>query len=292
MEDRMRAVHLLKSVGLSEYESKAYIALISRGAPMNGYEVAKASGVPRSTIYEVLGKLVARGAATQVLGVGRATESYVAMRIDGFIDGYRTRLGETLDGLAETLPRVARKGRSQLVQTLAGRELIVGRMTDVMEKARSFLWLSIWPDIAGDLRATAAARARAGIEISSVVFGEIDDFPGLVVNHEYLSPEVTAARLGCRLFIAAADHREVVIATVEGDTWMGMWSDDLSVSLLAAEHVRYDICIQILCREMDLSGNYEGLRSNPTLQFLSRSMQASAEHIMTLVASDLVASED
>ena len=159
MEDRMRAVHLLKAVGLSEYEAKAYIALLTHGAPMNGYEVAKASGVPRSTIYEVLGKLVARGAATQALGVGRAAESYVAMHIDGFIDGYRTRFGETLDGLAETLPRVARKGRSQLVQSLSGRELIVGRMTDVMEKARSFLWLSIWPEIADDLRCRAAHRA-------------------------------------------------------------------------------------------------------------------------------------
>ena len=37
------------------------------GQPLNGYEVAKASGAgPRSTVYETLAKLVARGAAYEV----------------------------------------------------------------------------------------------------------------------------------------------------------------------------------------------------------------------------------
>ena len=53
-----RALELLKDAGLSGYEGKAYLALLAAGEPLNGYEVAKASGVPRSTVYETLGKLV------------------------------------------------------------------------------------------------------------------------------------------------------------------------------------------------------------------------------------------
>jgi len=40
-----RAHDLLRSIGFSTYESRCYIALIGAGSPMNGYEVAKVSGV-------------------------------------------------------------------------------------------------------------------------------------------------------------------------------------------------------------------------------------------------------
>jgi len=276
----MRAVQLLKTVGLTEYEAKAFLALIARGEPMNGYEVAKSSGIPRSTIYEVLAKLVARGAAVQVHGVGRSTESFVALPVDSFIEGYRSKLSSTLDGLSETLPRVAAKNRTHLVQKLAGREAITQRMNDVVARAQQYVWLSIWPDLLPALKRSAAARANDGVDIASIVFGELASFPGLVVSHEYLSPEVTEKRLGCRLYIVAADHQEVVVATAEGDTWQGMWSDDLAVSLMAAEHVRFDMTIQILCRNMDASGDYEALRTDPTLKFLSRSMETSTSQIM------------
>jgi sugar-specific transcriptional regulator TrmB len=284
MENRVRAVQLLKTVGLTEYEAKAYIALISLGEPMNGYEVAKASGVPRSTIYEVLAKLVARGAAVQVHGVGRSTESFVALPVDSFIEGYRTKLSSTLDGLAETLPRVAAKNRAQLVQKLAGREAVAHRMNDVVARAQQYVWLSIWPDLAPALKRSATARAKDGVDIASIIFGELASFPGLVVSHEYLSPAVTEQRLGCRLYIVAADHQEVVIATVEGENWQGMWSDDLAASLLAAEHVRFDMTIQILCKNMAMKGEYAALRDDPTLTFLSRSMETSTSQIMAKMA--------
>ena len=52
----------LGKIGFSEYEAKAYVALLGK-SPVSGYELAKLSGVPRSMIYETVGKLVARGAA-------------------------------------------------------------------------------------------------------------------------------------------------------------------------------------------------------------------------------------
>ena len=280
VEDRMRAVHLLKSVGLSEYEAKAYTALLAQGEPMNGYEVAKSSGVPRSTIYEVLAKLVARGAAVQVHGVGRSTESFAAVQVEAFIERYRSRMSSTLDGLAEALPRVAARSRSYLVQKLKGRDAVVERMNDVMAVAQSHVWLSIWPDVAPGLVRGATARSRADVNITSVAYGSIGAFPGLVQQHEYLSPEVTEERLGCRLYLAVADHQEVVIACAEGSDWRGIWSDDLSVALLAAEHVRFDITIQILCTYMETAKGYEAVRNDPTLQFLGRTMESGLAQLI------------
>ena len=47
---------LLQQLGFSEYEARAYLALLQRN-PLNGYELAKVSGLPRANVYAVLQKL-------------------------------------------------------------------------------------------------------------------------------------------------------------------------------------------------------------------------------------------
>src|SRR3989344_1823532 len=50
----------LRSLGLSEYESKAYIALVREGT-LTGLKASKASNVPQGKIYETLYKLMEKG---------------------------------------------------------------------------------------------------------------------------------------------------------------------------------------------------------------------------------------
>ncbi|MGH7546015.1 MAG: TrmB family transcriptional regulator, partial [Gemmatimonadota bacterium] len=60
-----RLVDLLQELGFSEYESRAYVALLAK-SPLTGYQVAKASKVPRANVYAVLQKLEDRGAVLRV----------------------------------------------------------------------------------------------------------------------------------------------------------------------------------------------------------------------------------
>ena len=55
----------LRDLGFGEYEARAYLALLQT-SPMNGYEVSKASGLPRANVYGVLQKLEDRGAVVRV----------------------------------------------------------------------------------------------------------------------------------------------------------------------------------------------------------------------------------
>src|ERR671923_955151 len=59
------AIALLQQLGFTEYEARAYLALLQRN-PLNGYELAKASGLPRANIYAVLQKLEERGAVVRL----------------------------------------------------------------------------------------------------------------------------------------------------------------------------------------------------------------------------------
>ncbi|MFO7967234.1 MAG: helix-turn-helix domain-containing protein [Archaeoglobaceae archaeon] len=49
----------LKDLGMKEYEAKVYVTLIQRG-PSTAQQVSKASGVPYSRIYDILGELETR----------------------------------------------------------------------------------------------------------------------------------------------------------------------------------------------------------------------------------------
>jgi sugar-specific transcriptional regulator TrmB len=59
-----KAAALLQELGFSDYEARAYVALLQR-SPLNGYELAKASGLPRANVYSVLQKLEERGAVVR-----------------------------------------------------------------------------------------------------------------------------------------------------------------------------------------------------------------------------------
>jgi sugar-specific transcriptional regulator TrmB len=97
-------VEHLVEIGFTEYEAKAYVALLRLG-PASGYQVAKESGVPRSTIYEILAKLVVRGA---VLTQSFAEQvRYAPVPPDRLLGRIRRELEGNLDALDHELKGMA-----------------------------------------------------------------------------------------------------------------------------------------------------------------------------------------
>jgi sugar-specific transcriptional regulator TrmB len=276
------ALDLLKSAGFSGYEGKAYLALLGSGEPMNGYEVAKASGVPRSTVYETLAKLVTRGAAFEVTSDGD-TVSYVALPSDALIGRLRRQTGETIRGLEDVLPTIGAALSTRVVQHLTGRVELLTRSVDVIESARRSLWLSIWPQESCDLLAAVGAATTRGVDVFTIAYGDVGSMPGRVYTHSYSSPDVVEQRLGCRLSIVVADHEQATIGGVAGDDVWGVWSDDRVVALLTAEHVRHDIALQLTAEHLEAAGLHEFWATNPDLEALR---DASA----TAIGANLAAS--
>ncbi len=268
-----RALDLLKDAGLSGYEAKAYVALLGAGEPMNGYEVAKASGVPRSTVYETLGKLVARGAAFEVAGDSDGV-AYVPLPSDALIGRLRRQTDETIVGLEAVLPTIGKALATRVVQHLTGRSDVVTRAIDVIESARRTLWLSVWPQEASGFQVAVEAAVARGVDVFTIAYGDVT-LPGRVFAHSYSSPEVVEQRLQCRLSIIVADHDQATIAGVTKDAVWGMWSDDRAVALLAAEHVRHDIALQITAEHLEAAGLQDFWAHNPDLEAL-RDASASA----------------
>ncbi len=255
---------------MSGYEAKAYVALLVADEPLNGYEVAKASGVPRSTVYESLGKLVGRGAAFEVNHPGNGT-AYVALPSEALVGRLRRDLSSTIDGLAAVLPRLGGPRDAHLVQHVHGLDGVLERAIDVIEAAASVVFASVWPDEIEQLRPSFERAVERGVDVSLITFGTLDQPIGRTYEHHYSEPDVVLERLGCRIFTVVADRDAVVIGGVDRSEAWGMWSDDPAVALVAAEYVRHDIALQLIGDRLREAGLEQFWRTDPELERLRAS---------------------
>ncbi|WP_235959020.1 TrmB family transcriptional regulator [Actinomadura macrotermitis] len=245
----------LQRLGMSGYEAKAYVALVAAGRPVNGYEVAKRSGVPRSTVYETLGKLVARGAAYEVRGAADATD-YLPLPPAALLDRMRREFDGSVAVLQTALPAVVAAPEGHLIHNLKDGEAMLARAEDVIAGARRDLFLSIWPQELRRLDARVREAAGRGAEVSVMSFGKVaeapgGDLPGSVHEHRYSAPEAVLQDLGYRLIVVVGDRREAVVGGfgTDGSAW-GVYTADPAVALMAAEYVRQDIALQILAERV------------------------------------------
>ena len=252
---------------MSGYEAKAYLALLANGEQMNGYEVAKSSGVPRSTVYETLSKLVARGAAFEVNNES-GTVGYVALPAETLVGRLRREISGTIDGLAAVLPTVARPAQTRVVTHVQGMTGVLERATDVVEGARTSLLVSVWPAEAMALKASLERAVERGVDVWMLVFGPFEPKIGRVYEHRYSAPDVVLERLGRKVFTVVADHAAVLIGAADGENTWGMWSDDPAVALVAAEYVRHDIALQRIAERAHDTDLGSFWRTDPELESL------------------------
>lgn len=239
----------LQRLGMSGYEAKAYVALVAAGSPLNGYEVAKRSGVPRSTVYETLAKLVGRGAAYEVR-TGKDSVGYISLPPASLLDRLRREFDQSVDTLRAALPEVASPPQVHLIHNLADRVSLLARAEDVVAAARKDVFLSGWPAEIDALKPVARRAEADGVEISVVTFGDDPEPLGQTTVHRFSAPEVVLENLGCRLLVVSADREQAVIGgIVNGDAW-GVYTDDPAVVLVAVEYVRHDIAMHLIAEKL------------------------------------------
>jgi sugar-specific transcriptional regulator TrmB len=100
MSEQEELVRALKKIGLSEYEARAYIGLVELGEA-DANEVSRRSGIPRTRIYDVLGRLEAAGIIQRILGSRPAI--YSAIPPDKAVEPLRRRL---FDEVSEAINRL------------------------------------------------------------------------------------------------------------------------------------------------------------------------------------------
>ncbi len=268
-----RLVQRLGELGMSAYEAKAYLALVTAGRPLNGYEVAKNSGVPRSTVYETLGKLVNRGAAFEARSAQEKT-CYLPLPPKALLNRMSEDFEQSLHALQAELPSLAAPPEAHLIHNIVSYESLLQRCEDVIRDARQELFVSIWPEELERLRPVLEQAQDRGIDLTMLVFGEQPQPIGRTYRHRFSPPDFVLDYLGYRLFVVVSDDRQSVVGGSRGSDAWGVYSDNPAVVTLSMEYVRHDIAMQLLGSQFGATEVTDYVRSNPEFVHLRAARSA------------------
>lgn len=202
-------VAILKELDFSEYEAKAYLALLEN-APLTGYGVALNSGIPRSKVYEVLGNLADRG---DVLVSRDEKPLYAPIPPKELLSSRKQRSEELFQEAEKALHRYTLSAETrESIWNIAGREAIFRRIRETMKRSEHRIMLELWEEDALELEESLRQEAQRGVEIVIMVYGNID-FDFAKVHRHDLSDDVTMEN-GDRWILFSMDDREIVAGIV------------------------------------------------------------------------------
>ncbi|MGE5670067.1 MAG: TrmB family transcriptional regulator [Fibrobacterota bacterium] len=253
----------LMELGFSEYEAKAYIALIMEN-PSTAYEIAKRSAIPSSKIYEVLSRLKERGAVFETDASEK--RKYLPIPANELVATHKTRIDSTLADLKSGLNALASNTDLSFLRTITVYAQLIDKAKQVINDASQTLLVSLWPHEMALLRLPLEAALTRDVKIAIVHFGETDT----PVGKMYCHPLVTTIQIehGGRSLIVCADSDEVVFARIASlDNAEGLHSTSRGFVTMAEDFIRHDIYVMKIVNRFGIEltntfgENYELLRN-------------------------------
>src|SRR5438270_4874199 len=202
-----RVVESLQQLGLSLYEARLYLGLLTRGS-QNGNELSRTSGVPSSKVYAMLERLAGDGI---VAGTKRGNSvEYVCVPPHELLHKLRERYSKPLDYLEETLPTIGSTGREPEILQLQGLDAILDNARAIIRAAEREIYVSIWEENVEPLREELDGADARGVQIAGMLYGDDPPNVGWWQRHSYR--ETVASRIRGRMLTMVADGAEALIA--------------------------------------------------------------------------------
>lgn len=208
----MDLIATLTHIGLTEYEARVYLALLEE-SPANGYQVSKRAGIPRSMVYEALGRLDSRGAVLKNRGP-RAT-TYRPTPPDVLLDHYQQEQLSVVQSLRNELGARFEQKTTDDLWTVKGRQNALSFAAQMVANASRELLLVLCDADLAQLRERVAAAHRRGVAVKALLTGEGHLAFGEVAHHPPLESQLHGLE---DMLIVVADQAQVLIASVESDT--------------------------------------------------------------------------
>jgi DNA-binding MarR family transcriptional regulator len=160
---------LLLQLGFSEYEARAYLALLQRN-PINGYELAKASGLPRANVYAVLQKLEDRGAVVRLDMPSGARYAPVApTELTARIAG---RFQDVLSATQQALEELATPADTEYVWNIQGYAALLDHAHALIDATQERLLVAIGRQEAAALVEPLARAEARGAAVTTLCLDE------------------------------------------------------------------------------------------------------------------------
>lgn len=233
----MSNVDAIKKIGFTEYEAKTYLALLKE-APMSGYAIAKASGVPRSRIYEVLDSMVSKGDV--IVSPGDPT-LYSPLAPDELIER-RKKISnlELENALTVFNEQKGKTNKKEDIWSIVGQDAIIAKVNECIRNAKKRILIELWAEDYSYLEEELRKASDRGVSIIVVGYGEIDAPYAFVYPHD-ISDEITY-EYGGRWVVFSVDDSEVVAGVIsQGKDSKAAWTGHGGLVMPITEVIIHDL---------------------------------------------------
>jgi len=256
-----KIINSMITLGLTNYEAKAYCALLVNN-PATAYEIAKESGIPSSKIYEVLSKLLEK----KFIGeLADPKKKYIPAEPGDIVEKFRQNTNENLDYLSTSLVSFKKKEDISYIWNISDYGYLLSRAEDLIKKSKKSLLVSIWKEEMKLLSPSFKTFQRNNKNLSIVHFGKPEEEIKTMFHHPI--EDTIYKESGGRVLVIVSDSNEVLWGNIrENDIVDGAHSKNRGFTLLAEDYIKHDIYIMKIVKRFDkeliekFGDNYKLLR--------------------------------
>ncbi|MEO7149008.1 MAG: helix-turn-helix domain-containing protein, partial [Rhodanobacteraceae bacterium] len=256
----MDALRGLRELAFTEYEARAYVALIE-GGELNGYALAKATGIPRANIYAVADKLVQRGAARRA--EHSAGVAFVAIAPKRFLRSIEVSQRQLMRAAQHALARLSRRRPRAAVLNLRDDEVLASARQLIDDSKKSLL-IALQPDEAAVLADHLRQARERDVVITTLCLegcsNECGGCSGKIYRHRLVPPG------DARWLLLVCDGHAALLGHIAPENVTGVLTEQVLVVELASAYIRQSVTLAMLGSE--LAGQFTGLLSAETRRLL------------------------
>lgn len=229
----------LQKLGLNQYESKTYIALLYIGTS-NAYNISKSSEIPRSRIYDILDTLVARG----IVMLEETTDGckmYTALPADVFLEEAYGKWTKIYNSVNLELKSIEAKSKQNIyVSTLKGETHILTFCRKLLQKAKKKVVISIWNPMYSELLNDLQTCLARDCNISGITF-EVECPLETLDKHRL--KKINNLSNKKKWFILSVDSTELLYGNAAEENSNAFYTTDPVHIYLLEDYIFHDILV-------------------------------------------------
>ena len=194
-------------IGFTEYEARVYMALL-RESPATGYQIGKKAGVPRSMVYEALGRLQLRGAVLKTGDYRGAL--FRPIPPDVLLDRYEEEQRRLVSELRESLRQLHTPYEEDHLWSISGRNAVLAYAQQMIASSQSEVLLVLSDAHLQEIGEQVRVACKSGAAVKALLTGKGSLDCGEVARHPPLESELQELD---DMLVVVADNRECLIAS-------------------------------------------------------------------------------
>ncbi len=230
----------LEDLGLTEYETRAYIGLVSSG-PSTAGDLSEVSEVPHSRIYDVLSNLEKRGWIESQSGRPARYRAKPPSEILRLVKLKREeKFKEASENIKQELePLYEEEGEVERpdVWVIRGDQEILGRLEEMFTRAEIKILVSLpyFPAQSSEFENFLPILERKNLDIR-LLTSEQNKITEKISSSSEIDVRIREPLFGGGVIV---DGKEVLIVLESSGRRLGIWSDELGLAKYAEEYFEY-----------------------------------------------------